>query len=143
MISHITLYQIQYLLYIFIYLIERFYYKYIINKDIVTNLFSCIKYDNIHSLYILYLIFNIQIYTIQFFNKRIIKIYYQNKLISNVLISNETNLSNTNKKILTLEYIDKYFFINILEIYNCGIIYHTTLLFTHIYNFLGDRRVLY
>jgi hypothetical protein len=123
-----------------IYLLEKLIFKYILNNDIIIKLFNIKNYDKIHSMSILYLIFNIQIYTFKYLKNRIIKIYYNNEKISDVLIEKEINKNNKNKIVLKFIYLDQYNFINHLEIYNCGVIYHHTNMFTHTYNYLGNRR---
>lgn len=135
--------RLKFILCYIIYLIEKFLFKYITCKDIIKKFLNIDKYDKIHSLTILYIIFDIEIYTITYLYNRIITIYYNKKKISEIIINNEVNITNTNKPILSLYYLDQYHFINLLEVYNCGIIYHYTTLFTHIYNYLGDRRVEY
>lgn len=132
--------KLKYFICILIYILEKFILKYIKYKDIFQKLFYVEKYDGIHSVYILYLIFDIKIYTIKYFSTRIIKIYYNKNKISDVCIKNEIN---NNKVILSIVYLDKYRFINILEVYNCGIVYHYTKFFTHVYNYIGERRVEY
>lgn len=143
MIDYFTIIQIQYILLVCIYLIEKLYFKYILNKDIILNKLIYLNYDKINSLYILYLTFNIEIHTIQSKDKRNIFIYFNKNKISNVIIKNEKIINNKIFIILSLEYLDKYNFINLLEIYNCGIIAHTSMLFKHFYNYIGDRRNVY
>ena len=143
MIDYYTLCQLQYILIIFIYLYEKLTLKYITNKDIILNNLNVYKYDKIHSLYILYLILDIQIYTICQDNNRIIYIYYKKEKISSLYIKNEKPYNNINKIILSLHYLDKYNIINILDIYNCGIIIHSTKFFKHIYNYIGIKREVF
>ena len=143
MINYEILYQIQYFLLYIIYLLEKLTCKYILNKDIIVNFLNIIKYDKIHSLFILYVIFDIQIYTIENNNTKIIHTYYQKKKISSIVLKNEMPLNEINKIILTFYYLDKYNIIHSLEIYNCGIINHSTKLFKHIYNYMGNRRMEY
>lgn len=143
MITHEILYQIQYFICFIIYILEKLTFKYILNKDIIVNFLNIIKYDKLHSLFILYIIFNIQIYTIQKDDTKIIHIYYQNKKVSSLILKNEIPINSKNKIVLTFYYLDKYNIINSLEIYNCGVINHTTKLFKHIYNYLGNRRIEY
>jgi hypothetical protein len=143
MINYNIIIQLQYLLLYLIYLCERLTFKYIKNKDIILNDVNIILYDKIHSLYILYLILNIQIYTIyNINNSRIIHIYHDNKKISSLTIHNEIPINNINKIVLTLYYLDKYSIINLLEIYNCGIIKHSNQFFIHHYNYLGYKRII-
>lgn len=141
--EYIYLIQTQYLICILIYLLEKIIFKYNKCKDILKNKFYIKGYDKIHSLSILYLIFDIKIHTISFFKNRIIKIYYEQKKISDVCIKNEKNITCPNKIIVSLIYLDQYEFYNMLEIYNCGIIFHYTKFFTHVYNYLGERRIIY
>jgi hypothetical protein len=141
MTDYYILCQIQYILLFLIYLNERLFYKYIKNKDIILNYLHILNYDKFHSLYILYILFNIQIYTIKSANKRIINIFHENKKISTMVIKNEKPINESIKSILSLYYLDKYNIVNLLEIYNCGIIIHKNNLFNHIYNYLGERRV--
>lgn len=143
MIEYVYLIQTQYFICLLIYLLEKLIFKYYKCKDIFQKLFYVKKYDGIHSISILYLIFNIKIYTISYLKNRIIKIYYEQNKISDICIKNEQNITNTNKIILSIVYLDQYSFINILEVYNCGIVYHYTKLFTHIYNYIGERRIEY
>jgi len=143
MIDYYTLCQLQYILIIFIYLYEKLTLKYITNKDIILNDLNIYKYDKIHSLYILYLILDIQIYSICQDNNRIIYIYYQNNKISTLFIKNEKPHNNVNKIILSLHYLDKYHIINLLDIYNCGVIIHSTKFFKHIYNYMGKKREVF
>lgn len=143
MIDYYTLCQLQYILIFFIYLYEKLTLKYITNKDIILNDLFIKKYDKEHSLYILYLILDIQIYTITNNYKRIINIYYNKNKISTLAIIDEKPVANQNKIILTLYYLDKYNIINILEVYNCGIVLHSTKLFKHIYNYVGHKREIF
>jgi hypothetical protein len=143
MIEYVNLIKTQYFLCLLIYLLEKLIFKYYKCKDIFQKLFYIKKYDGIHSISILYLIFNIKIYTISYLKNRIIKIYYDQNKISDICIKNEQNITSKNKIILSLVYLDQYYFINILEIYNCGVVYHYTKLFTHIYNYIGERRIEY
>lgn len=140
MFDYLTLYQVQYILIILIYLNERLEFKYIKNKDILLNKLLIQKYDKKHSLSILYLLFNIQIYTITESNKRIIYIYYENAKLSKSIIINEKIIDDSIKVVLSLYYLDKYYITNLLEIYNCGIVTHTNYLFKHSYNYMGIRR---
>lgn len=137
--------QVKYFICILIYILEKFIFKYNYCKDIIKKLFHVELYDNINTISILYLLFNIEIHTIQNISNqiinKIIKIYYNNEMISNIYIENEINKSSENKIILSFVYLDKYHFTNILQIYNCGIVYHSTKLFTHVYNYTGDRRI--
>lgn len=143
MIEYVNLIQTQYFICLLIYLLEKLIFKYYKCKDIFQKLFYVKKYDGVHSISILYLIFNIKIYTISYLKNRIIKIYYDQNKISDICIKNEQNITNKNKIILSIVYLDQYSFINILEIYNCGVVYHYTKLFTHIYNYIGERRIEY
>ena len=143
MIEYVYLIQTQYFICLLIYLLEKLIFKYYKCKDIFQKLFYVQKYDGIHSISILYLIINIKIYTISYLKNRIIKIYYEKNKISDICIKNEQNITNTNKIILSIIYLDQYSFINILKVYNCGIVYHYTKLFTHIYNYIGERRIEY
>jgi hypothetical protein len=141
MINQFTLNQLQYIILYLIYLCERLTFKYINQKDIILNDFNIILYDKFHSLFILYIILNIQIYTITNKNNlRIIHIYHENKKISSLSIYNEKPINNINKIVLTLYYLDKYNIINLLEIYNCGVIKHSNNYFMHYYNYLGNKR---
>lgn len=140
MIDYLTLCQIQYILIFLIYLNERLEFKYIKHKDILLNKLHINKYDKKHSLYILYLLFNIQIYSITESNKRIIYIYYENAKLSKTIIIKEKIINDSIKVVLSLYYLDKYYITNLLEIYNCGIITHTNYLFKHSYNYMGKRR---
>lgn len=141
MINNVILAQIQYLICIIVYLVERLHIKYILNKDIILNFLNIIKYDKLHSLFILYVIFDIQIYTLVYNNIKVIHTYYQKKKISSLILKNEIPQNEINKIILTFYYLDKYNIINYLEVYNCGIINHSTNFFKHVYNYLGNRRV--
>lgn len=141
MIDYVYLIQIQYIICILVYLLEKIVFKYNYCKDIVKKLLYVKKYDGIHSISILYLIFDIKIYTLQFLSTKLIKIYYENKKISDICIKNEKNITCINKIILSIVYLDQYYFINLIEVYNCGIVYHSTKLFTHIYNYIGERRI--
>ena len=143
MIEYVYLIQTQYFICFLIYLLEKLKFKYYKCKDIFQKLFYVDKYDGVHSISILYLIFNIKIYTISYFTNRIIKIYYDQNKISDICLKNEQNVTSNNKIILSIVYLDQYCFINILEIYNCGVVYHYTKLFTHIYNYMGKRRIEY
>jgi hypothetical protein len=143
MIEYVNLIKTQYFICLLIYLLEKLIFKYYKCKDIFQKLFYVKKYDGIHSISILYLIFNIKIYTISYLKNRIIKIYYDQNKISDICIKNEQNITCKNKIILSLVYLDQYYFINILEIYNCGVVYHYTKFFTHIYNYIGERRIEY
>jgi hypothetical protein len=143
MIDYYTLCQLQYILIIFIYLYEKLTLKYITNKDIILNDLHVYKYDKKHSLYILYIILDIQIYTISTDNHRIIYIYYKNEKLSTLCINNEKPKNDINKIILSLYYLDKYHIINLLDVYNCGVIIHTTKLFKHIYNYMGIKREIF
>ena len=143
MIDQIILEQLKCFICFLIFILEKFIFKYYTCKDIIQKIFYVSKYDKIHSVSILYLVFDIKIYTIQYLTNRIIKIYYNKEKVSDTFISNENNLTNINKIVLSFVYLDQYNFINLLEIYNCGIIYHYTKLFTHIYNYLGNRRIEY
>jgi hypothetical protein len=141
MINQFTLNQLQYIILYLIYLCERLTFKYINQKDIILNDVNIILYDKFHSLFILYIILNIQIYTITNKNNlRIIHIYHENKKISSLSIYNEKPINNINKIVLTLYYLDKYNIINLLEIYNCGVIKHSNNYFMHYYNYLGNKR---
>lgn len=142
-INYYNIIQIQYLLLICIYFLEKIYNKYIFSDDILLKKFICINYDNIHTLYILYIAFNIEIHTIITNEDRHIYIYFNNNKISNIFIKNEKLINNNISKILSLEFLDNLNFIHLLEIYNCGIIIHTNHLFQHIYNYLGERRTNY
>lgn len=143
MIEYVYLIQTQYFICFLIYLLEKLIFKYYKCKDIFQKLFYVDKYDGVHSISILYLIFNIKIYTISYFTNRIIKIYYDQNKISDICLKNEQNVTSNNKIILSIVYLDQYCFMNILEIYNCGVVYHYTKLFTHIYNYMGKRRIEY
>jgi|Laugresu1bdmlbdd_1035124.scaffolds.fasta_scaffold00028_35 hypothetical protein len=143
MINYVLIYKIQYIICLIIYLLEKLIFKYHKHKDIFKKLLYIDKYDNIHSVSILYLIFDIQIYTLKILSDRLITIYYEKSKISNVFIKNEENMTTDNKIILSIIYLDQYNFINYLKVYNCGIIYHYTNMFTHIYNYLGERRIEY
>jgi len=143
MINLFLLEQFKYFICLLIFILEKFIFKYHICKDIIQKILYVPKYDKIHSISILYLIFDIKIYTIQYLSNKIIKIYYNKEKISDIFISSEKNLTNTNKIVLSFLYLDQYHFINLLEIYNCGVIYHYTKLFTHVYNYLGNRRIEY
>ncbi len=141
MIDLFYILQVKFFICFLIYILEKFIFKYLEGKDIIKKIYNTIKYDKEHSIFIIYLLFSIEIHTITFLKSRIIKIYYSNDLISSVKIDNENNISNVNKIILSFVYLDQYHFINILQIYNCGVIYHSTKLFTHTYNYLGNRRI--
>lgn len=143
MINIIIFEQLKYFICLLVFILEKFIFKYYTCKDIIQKIFYVPKYDKIHSVSILYLIFDIKIYTIRYLTNRIIKIYYNKEKISDIVIKNEKNLTDVNKIVLSFVYLDKYHFINLLEIYNCGIIYHYNKLFTHIYNYLGNRRIEY
>ena len=81
MVEYVYIIQTQYFICLLIYLLEKLIFKYFKCKDIFQKLFHVEKYDGIHSIAILYLIFNIKIYTLSYFSTRIVKIYYdQNKI---------------------------------------------------------------
>lgn len=141
MLDYLTIIKFKYFVCFLIYILEKFIFKYFICEDIIKKYLNINKYDNYHTLYILYLIFNIEIHTIQYLQKRVIQIYYNKKLISNICIENETNITNENKIILSFLFLDQYSFTNLLQIYNCGIFSHSNNLFTHIYNYSGERRI--
>ncbi len=136
----INLIEFKYFICLLIYILEKFIYKYLICEDIIKKCLYVEKYDNIHNLSILYLLFNIEIHTIYNIKKRFIQIFYNKELISNICIIDEKNIVNDNKIILSFLYLDQYYFTNILQIYNCGVFYHSNSLFTHVYNYLGNRR---
>jgi hypothetical protein len=141
MVDYLIILKFKYFICFLIYILEKFIYKYFICEDIIKKKLNINKYDNYHTLYILYLIFNIEIHTIQYLQKRFIQIFYNKKLISNICIENENNITNKNKIILSFLFLDQYYFTNLLQIYNCGIFYHSNNLFTHIYNYSGERRI--
>jgi len=143
MIEYVYIIQTQYFICLLIYLLEKLIFKYFNCKDIFQKLFHVKKYDGIHSISILYLIFNIKIYTLSYLSTRIVKIYFNQNKISDTCIKNEKNINGSNKVILSIVYLDQYHFVNTLEVYNCGIVYHYTKLFTHIYNYIGKRRIEY
>lgn len=142
-LNNYNIIQVQYLLLICIYLLEKIIYKYIYCDDILIKKFISLNYDKIHTLYILYITFNIEIHTIKTNQYRYIYIYFNNSKLSNVCINNEHLINNKILKILSLEFLDNLNCIHLLEIYNCGIIIHTNHLFQHIYNYLGERRTNY
>lgn len=140
MIDYLIILEFKYFICLLIYILEKFIFKYFTCEDIIVKRLSVKGYDNYNNLFILYLIFNIEIHTIQNLKKRIIQIFYNKELISNVCIENEKNTTSDNKIILSFIYLDQYYFTNLLQIYNCGIFYHSNYIFTHIYNYLGKRR---
>ena len=140
MLDYISIIEFKYFICLLIYILEKFKFKYFTCDDIIKKKINIYNYDKSHSLCILYLIFNIEIHTIYKLHKRIIQIFYNKELISNICIKNEKNITNQNKIILSLLYLDQYYFTNMLQIYNCGIFYHSNNIFTNIYNYLGDRR---
>lgn len=140
MIDHITIMKFNYFICLLIYILEKFKFKYFTCDDIIKKKLKIKNYDKSHNLCILYLIFNIEIHTIYKLHKRVIQIFYNKDLISNICIDNEQNITNKNKMILSLLYLDQYYFTNMLQIYNCGVFYHSNNIFTNMYNYLGERR---
>lgn len=140
MLDQLSILRFKYFICLLIFILEKFIIKYITHDDIIKKKLYINKYDNYNNLYILYLIFNIEIHTIQNLKGRIIQIFYNKELISKICIKNEHNITNSNKIILSLLYLDQYYFTNILQIYNCGVCCHSNSMFTHIYNYVGMRR---
>jgi hypothetical protein len=117
--------------------LENKYNKY---DNIVTHVFKKDKYDNKHSIVVLFSILDIKISTIEFNNIKCISVYKDNKCLS-LLTLNKYKPINTNiKVILKIEYLDNFKIKNLLEVYNCGIIIHKNCYTSHIYNYKGERR---
>lgn len=143
LISPNILYQLRFIFLYLIYLYNQSIIKYQYNEDILLNSYHIIQYDDIHDLYISEYIFNIQIHC--FINKKenikIIYIYQYDNQISKCVIKNNITINPNNYNIICrIDYLDKYFIFNQLNIFECGIILHDNPIINNYYTYKGIQK---
>lgn len=156
-IDNLTIYILKNVFFKIYNLIYNYYQKFIIKNDLLIMSLILNKYDNINDLYISYFNFNIIIETLIKKNNgninKYIYTYYNNKLISKLYLLNEKPYKYIyykndkiyygepdNKIILSLIYVDHYFFIHQLDLYNCGILKEYNEINYTYFNYKGEYR---
>lgn len=125
--------------------------RYIKGNSIIIYNAPCIKYDKIHDFHMLKCICDIKLCTFVSNNYLNFNLYLGNTKISDFTINNNKSADTTkkgtlaNKKIQiaqTIFFMDDFYTVNRILLYNCGIIVHSNYYGSHIYNYKGERRTI-
>jgi len=137
------LYPLLYYSFAYIYLVyTNAHNRYIKGNALLSYTTFCKKYDGIHDLYTLLYILNIKICTFttkQYYN---FNIYFEDELISKYILyrNNKAYLNNPVKIIQNIIFVDSLSMLNQIIVYNTGNVIHSNCIFSHIYNYKGERR---
>lgn len=117
--------------------------RYIKGNSIIIYNAPCIKYDNIHNFHMLICICDIRLCTFVTDNYLNFNLYLGNTKISDYTLINNKPINNKKIQIAqTIFFMDDFYTVNRILLYNCGIIVHSNYYGSHIYNYKGERRTI-